>query len=143
VRARACVCVCVCVCVRVCVFMCVLVVSQWQKHHSQVQIVKSHLVALLQGGENAQNALNCRSLSAKEPLITGLFCGKRPIQIRHSVHPHNPVPNGLLESELVTIYSRLSISALLDLLHRHISVSIIYGILTGIVCSIFQYTYCP
>jgi len=28
------------------------------------------------GGEDAYDALNCRSLSAKELLITGLFCGK-------------------------------------------------------------------
>ena len=29
-----------------------------------------------QGGEDAEDAWNCRSLSAKEPLILGLFCGK-------------------------------------------------------------------
>ena len=31
---------------------------------------------IVQGGEDAEDALNCRSLSAKEPLITGLFCGE-------------------------------------------------------------------
>jgi len=41
-----CVCVCVCVCVS------------------------------LQGGEDAKDALSCRSLFAKEPLIIGLFCEK-------------------------------------------------------------------
>ena len=30
----------------------------------------------LQGGEYAWDALSCTSLSAKEPLITPLFCGK-------------------------------------------------------------------
>ena len=30
----------------------------------------------VQGGEDAYDALKCRSLSAKTPLITGLFCGK-------------------------------------------------------------------
>ena len=30
----------------------------------------------LQGGEDLQDALSCRSFSAKEPLISGLFCGK-------------------------------------------------------------------
>jgi len=30
-----------------------------------------------------QEAFSCGSLSAKEPLIIGLFCGKRPIKIRH------------------------------------------------------------
>ena len=28
------------------------------------------------GGEDPRDALNCRSFSAKEPLIVGLFCGK-------------------------------------------------------------------
>jgi len=27
-----------------------------------------------------------RSLSAKEPPFKGLFCGKRPIRIRHPMH---------------------------------------------------------
>jgi len=33
-------------------------------------------VDLLQRGEDAQDALNCRSLSAKDSLIIGLFYGK-------------------------------------------------------------------
>ena len=36
------------------------------------------LLILVQGGKEAQNALSCRSLSAKEPLILRLFCGKIP-----------------------------------------------------------------
>ena len=31
----------------------------------------------------AMNSLNCRFLPAKEPLITGLFSGKRPVTKRH------------------------------------------------------------
>ena len=31
---------------------------------------------VLQGGEDALDALRCRSLFAKEPRIIGLFCGK-------------------------------------------------------------------
>ena len=31
----------------------------------------------IQGGEDPLDALSCRSFSAKEPLITGLFCGWR------------------------------------------------------------------
>jgi len=42
-------------------------------------------------GKNAYNALSCRSLPAKEPQITGLFCGKWPIKIRHPVHLRHPV----------------------------------------------------
>jgi len=30
----------------------------------------------IQGGEDAEDALSCRSLSAKEPLNIGVFCGK-------------------------------------------------------------------
>jgi len=30
----------------------------------------------VQGGKDAQDALICRSLSAKEPPSVGLFCGK-------------------------------------------------------------------
>jgi len=37
----------------------------------------------VQGGEDALGAANCRSLSAKEPIIVGLICGKRPTKIRH------------------------------------------------------------
>ena len=33
-------------------------------------------IDLKQGGKDPQNALSCKSFSAKEPLITGLFCGK-------------------------------------------------------------------
>jgi len=34
----------------------------------------------VQGGEDAEDAITCRSLSEKKPLIIGLFCGKKPIQ---------------------------------------------------------------
>jgi len=36
-------------------------------------------------------ALSCRSFSAKEPLIIGLFCEKWPIKIRHSMGLRHPV----------------------------------------------------
>jgi len=52
-------CVCVCVCVRVCLS--------------------------LQGVEDPYDALSRRSFSAKEPLISGSFCGKWPTKIRHSM----------------------------------------------------------
>jgi len=35
------------------------------------------------GGEDAEDAFSCRSLSAKEPHIIELFCGEWPIKIRH------------------------------------------------------------
>ena len=40
--------------------------------------------SMVQSGENALDALSCRSLFAKEPLIIGLFCGKWPPKIRQS-----------------------------------------------------------
>jgi len=33
---------------------------------------------MVQGGEDAEDALNCRSLSAKEPLNIGFFAGNDP-----------------------------------------------------------------
>ena len=44
-----------------------------------------------QGGEDPWDALRCRSLSAKEPLIIGLFCQKCSIKIRHPVTLRHPV----------------------------------------------------
>ena len=42
--------------------------------------------------EDAHDALSCKSLSAKEPLIIGLFCRKRPIKTR----PPRPIYTGLV-----------------------------------------------
>jgi len=44
----------------------------------------------VQGGEDPQDALSCRSFSAKEPLIVGLFCVKWPMKIRHPMNLHHP-----------------------------------------------------
>ena len=45
----------------------------------------------IQGGEDPQDVLNCRSFSAKEPLIIGLFCGNLHIKIRHPMGLRHPV----------------------------------------------------
>jgi len=45
----------------------------------------------VQGGEDPYAALSCRSFSAKEPIIVGLFCGKRPIKVRHPMTLRHPV----------------------------------------------------
>jgi len=34
-----------------------------------------------------------KSIFAKEPLVIGLFCGKWPLKIRHSMGPCHPVPS--------------------------------------------------
>jgi len=51
--------------------------------------VRAHI--LIQGNKNAHDALDCRSLSGKEPLIIGLFCAKQPMKIRHPMRLHHPV----------------------------------------------------
>ena len=38
-----------------------------------------------------RRVMSCRSLSAKEPLIIGLFCGKWPVKMRHPMTPRHPV----------------------------------------------------
>jgi len=52
--------------------------------HTYLQLGLYHLACRrpaddVQGCEDPQDALSCRSFSAKEPLIIGLFCGKWPI----------------------------------------------------------------
>jgi len=46
---------------------------------------------ILDGGQDTEAALSCTSLSAKEPLIIGLFCGKWPGAPRLS--PPRPLPD--------------------------------------------------
>ena len=38
--------------------------------------VRYKIQALLQGGEDSEDALSCKSFPAKEPVIIGLFCEK-------------------------------------------------------------------
>jgi len=70
------------VCVKACalvawcpefLFIRILLHTYTSIHKSLEQI---ELPAKLQGGEDSWDALSCRSFSAKEPLIVGLFCGK-------------------------------------------------------------------
>ena len=46
---------------------------------------------LLQGGEDPQDALSCRSFLAKASPIIGLFCGKWPTHTRHPMSLRHPV----------------------------------------------------
>ena len=65
--------------------------------HTHIYVIRTHIYVCqlgadqLQGGDDAWDALSCRSLSAKEPLIMGPFCGKRPIKIRHPRRLCHPV----------------------------------------------------
>jgi len=64
---------------------------------------------LIPGGEDAQDALSCRSLSAKEPLIIGLFCRKEPTKIRHPTYLCHPIQclgiREILKSQLAAKFS--------------------------------------
>jgi len=55
--------------------------------------VRSHLISvyLRTGWRRCIAALSCCSESSKEPLISGLFCGKWPINMRHPMHLCHPV----------------------------------------------------
>ena len=63
-----------CLCVRVYVFVCVYIYI----YHIHVYVVNVLFLAQpsVQGDEDSEDVLICRSFSAKEPLIIGLFCGK-------------------------------------------------------------------
>jgi len=53
----------------------------------------------IQGGKDPQATTSCKSFSAKEPLIVGLFCGKSPIKIRHALGLYHPAPHFLCRVE--------------------------------------------
>jgi len=48
---------------------------------------------------SAELFFRCRSLSAKEPLIIGFFCGKWPMNILHVVDHHFPQKNPIIVQE--------------------------------------------
>jgi len=64
----------------------------------------------VQGGEDPQDALSCRSLSLKEPLIIGLYCGKWPIKIRHPMGLCNPVSTWIRFSNRVAQTNMMQLS---------------------------------
>ena len=59
--------------------------------HDTTNINSRPIYGILQGGEDPQGAFSCRSFFANEPQITGLFCGKWPVQIRHPMGLRYPV----------------------------------------------------
>ena len=74
------VCVCVCVCVRLMkddaatdsLLLPPVCAGRRKKKKERLKL----WLNLVQGGGDEWDALSCRSLFAKEPLIIGLFCGK-------------------------------------------------------------------
>jgi len=57
----------------------------WLIHRGHDSFIRDMTRCLLQGGDDALDAVTCRSLSAREPIIIGFFCGKRPEKIRHAI----------------------------------------------------------
>jgi len=56
----------------------------WKYAYMYIHIYIYQYVCIhIQGGEDQWDALRCRTFSAKEPLIIGLFCGNWPVKIRH------------------------------------------------------------
>ena len=48
------------------------------------------------GWRRPTGCLNCRSFFAKKLLIIGLFCGKSPIKIRHTMTLCHPVARAVI-----------------------------------------------
>jgi len=70
-------------------FVCVT----WLIHKRRwFHIIDSYVACkIVQGDEDAYDALYCRSLSAKEPTIIGLFCRQYRLKIRHPTYLRHPV----------------------------------------------------
>ena len=91
-------------------------------------------VIILQGGEDAEDALSCRSLFEKKPLIIGLFCGKWPIKIRHLMGLRHPV---------VRSYRVSMISRLLQIIGLFCKISsLLWGIFARETCNFEEATNC-
>jgi len=93
---------------------------EWASSRNGLQYVAG--TRHVQGGENVQDAWHCRSLFEKEPLFTGLFCGKLPTQTRQSMnlrYPvlHYPLPNAIQTRHTYFICKR-DASHVLDLQNR-------------------------
>jgi len=74
-------------------------VTVWCSHNNVTHIC-GRPRTLAQGGKDSYDALSCWSFSAKEPLITGLFCGKWPAKMRHPMGLRHPVDLSLLKTEI-------------------------------------------
>jgi len=63
----------------------------WVKSHTHVCQYRAAKTRRMTGRTTGGGAPSCRSLFAKEPLITGLFCRKRPMKIGHPMVLCHPV----------------------------------------------------
>jgi len=154
VREHACVCVrvcvSVCVCGGVCRCLCVwlyvhVILRACQQVCACAHVYLPHCVAAVQGGEDAWDALNCRSLSAKEPIILGLFCGQWRIKIRHSMHIRPCTFPIISEKSVVFLLCTVNLGAsrLLRISSREIFLSLLLLLLLFCLnISIVNHLYC-
>jgi len=68
--------------------------------YRDVVISKKWCTHDVQGGEDSEDASNCRSFFAKEPLIIGLFRGKWLVRIRHPMTLRHPVRGGCRREDM-------------------------------------------
>jgi len=77
-------------------------------HHDGMQNDQRHVIWVsewpIQGGEDPQDALSCRSFFANEPLITGLLRGKWPVKIRHPVGLRHPARRLVVRIHDIILY---------------------------------------
>jgi len=76
------------------IYMCIytyIFIYTYAYMYIYIYIYDTYNRRLLQGGKDSLDALSCRSFSAKERLIIGLFCGKWPKKIRHPMTLRHPV----------------------------------------------------
>jgi len=76
--------ICRYVCIHTCVYVCMHIMLPGR-------LALLNLISLVQGGDDAWNALSSWSLFAKEPPIIGLFYSKQPMKIRHLMRLRRPV----------------------------------------------------
>jgi len=62
-----------------------------QQKRGRCTITRAKYSRSVKSGEDALDALSGRSLSAKEPLIIGFFCGNWAMKIRHHTYLCHPV----------------------------------------------------
>jgi len=73
-----CECLPLCRCLSLCLYLSLSLCPCQEPLIPRCLVANGLVVACMQveGGEDPYDALGCRSFSAKEPLIIGLFCGK-------------------------------------------------------------------
>ena len=107
-------------CMYICTYMYVHICSTLSSLHSYEYCDTSQGLldwSAAQCGKDSQDALSCRSFFAKEPLIIGLFCRKRPPKIRHHMSLCHPAHLSACPASSFQVICVLCIS-LSSLCHR-------------------------